>query len=127
MQEESNRQKKIASVLQKDLVDILQGEARESLKGVLITITKVYVTSDLTEAKIHVSIFPSKHLKKLTDAMNNNMATIRYELAKRTKNQLRRVPVLHFHPDDSLDYIEKIESVLKGNTENPLKPKNSTK
>jgi ribosome-binding factor A len=122
MQEETNRQKKIASVLQKDLVDILQGEAREALRGVLITVTKVYVTSDLTEAKVKISVFPSKHLQKLVDAMNANMATIRYELAKRTKNQLRRMPVLHFYSDDSLDYIEKIESVLKGNTDNPIKP-----
>ncbi len=122
MQEESNRQKKIAGVLQKDLVDILQGEAREALKGVLITVTNVYVTSDLTEAKVKISVFPSQHLQKLVNAMNENMATIRYELARRTKHQLRRVPVLHFYSDDSLDYIEKIESVLKGNVDNPLKP-----
>ena len=61
-------------------------------------------------------------MQKMVDAMNVNMATIRYELARRTKHQLRRVPVLHFYSDDSLDYIEKIESVLKGNTENPIKP-----
>jgi ribosome-binding factor A len=122
MQEESNRQKKIAAVLQKDLVDILQGEAREALKGVIITVTKVYVTSDLTEAKVKISVFPSQHLQKLVEAMNINMATIRYELARRTKHQLRRVPVLHFYSDDSLDYIEKIESVLKGKVDNPIKP-----
>ncbi len=122
MQEETNRQKKIAGVLQKDLVSILQGEARDALKGVLITVTNVYVTSDLTEAKVKISVFPSLHMQKMVDAMNVNMATIRYELARRTKHQLRRVPVLHFYSDDSLDYIEKIESVLKGNTENPIKP-----
>jgi ribosome-binding factor A len=122
MQKESNRQKKIAAVLQKDLVDILQGEAREALKGVLITVTKVYVTSDLTEAKVKISVFPSQYSQKLVDAMNKNMATIRYELARRTKHQLRRVPVLHFYSDDSLDYIEKIESVLKGKVDNPIKP-----
>jgi len=122
MQEESNRQKRIARVLQKELVDILQGEARDALKGVIITVTRVYITSDLTEAKVKISIFPSEHSQKLVGAMNKNMATIRYELAKRTKQQLRRVPVLHFYFDDSLDYIEKIESVLKGNVDNPLKP-----
>ena len=122
MQEETNRQKKIAGVIQKDLVSILQGEARDALKGVLITVTNVYVTSDLTEAKVKISVFPSKHMQKMVSAMNANMATIRYELARRTKHQLRRVPVLHFYSDDSLDYIEKIESVLKGNTENPIKP-----
>ncbi len=119
--QETNRQKKIAGVIQKDLVDILQGEARETLKGILITITKVYVTSDLTEAKIYVSVFPSKHLDTLVDAMTKNATTIRYELARRTKNQLRRAPVLTFFKDDSLDYIDKIDSVLKGNVDNPIK------
>ena len=116
---ESNRQKKIASVLQKDLVDILQGEAQNSLKGVLISITKVYVTSDLGEAKIYVSVFPSKHSEKLVNAIKKNTSVIRYELARRTRNQLRRMPVLHFYNDDSLDYIEGINDALKGD-ENPI-------
>lgn len=111
---ESNRQKKIASVLQKDLVKILQGEAQNTLKGVLISITKVYVTSDLGEAKVYVSIFPSEHRDKLVTAIKKNTSVIRYELARRTKNQLRRMPVLHFYADDSLDYIEGINNALKG-------------
>ena len=110
---ESNRQKKIAGVLQKDLVAILQSEAQSSLKGILISITKVYVTSDLGEAKIYVSVFPSKHSVKLVEAIKKNASTIRYELASRTKNQLRRMPVLHFYNDDSLDYIEGIDKALK--------------
>ncbi len=118
--EETNRQKKIASVLQKDLIDILQGEARDWLKGVLISITKVYVTSDLGEAKVYVSIFPSKHRDSLIEAIKKNAKTIRYELAQRTKNQLRRMPNLEFFTDDSLDYIEGIDSALKGDDENPI-------
>ena len=118
--EETNRQKKIAGVLQKDLIDILQGEARNSLKGVLISITKVYVTSDLGEAKIYVSVFPSKHREKLVLAIQENTATIRYELAKRTRNQLRRMPNLHFYSDDSLDYIEGIDEALRGDEDNPI-------
>ena len=110
---ESNRQKKIAGVLQKDLADILQREAQNNLKGVLISITKVYVTSDLGESKIYVSVFTSKHGVKLVSALKENTGTIRYELAKRTKNQLRRMPVLHFYNDDSLDYIEGIDTALK--------------
>lgn len=117
---ESNRQKKIAGVLQKDLIEVLQGEAQSSLKGILISITKVYVTSDLGEAKIYISIFPSQHRDKLVNAMKENTKTIRYELAKRTKNQLRRMPVLHFYADDSLDYIEGINDALDG-SENPIK------
>ena len=103
--EETNRQKKIASVLQKDLIEILQGEARDWLKGVIISITKVYVTSDFGEAKIYVSIFPSEHRDKLLKGIKKNTSTIRFELARRTKNQLRRMPNLEFFSDDSLDYI----------------------
>lgn len=119
--EETNRQKKIAGVLQKDLIDILQGEAREWLKGVIISITKVYVTSDLGEAKIYVSVFPSKHRDKLMGGIKKNTNSIRYELARRTKNQLRRMPNLEFFIDDSLDYIEGIDSALKGTDVNPIK------
>lgn len=119
--EETNRQKKIAGVLQKDLIDILQGEARDWLKGIIISITKVYVTSDLGEAKVYVSVFPSKHRDKLMEGIKENSSTIRYELARRTKNQLRRMPNLEFFMDDSLDYIEGIDSALKGDDENPIK------
>ena len=116
---ESNRQKKIASVLQEDIVDILQKEAQSALKGVLISVTKVYVTSGLGEAKIYISVFPSKHRDKLVTAIKKNTSVIRYELARRTKSQLRRMPVLHFYADDSLDYIEGIDNALKGD-KNPL-------
>ena len=119
--EETHRQKKIAGVLQKDLIDILQGEARDWLKGVIISVTKVYVTSDLGEAKIYVSVFPSEHRKKLIEGIKKNHSTIRYELARRTKNQLRRMPELTFYTDDSLDYIEKIDEALHGDDENPIK------
>ena len=119
--EETNRQKKIAGVLQKDLIDILQGEARDWLKGVLISVTKVYVTSDLGEAKIYVSVFPSEHRDRMMEGIKKNSSTIRYELARRTKNQLRRMPNLEFFSDDSLDYIEGIDEALKGEDENPIK------
>ena len=119
--EETHRQKKIAGVLQKDLIDILQGEARDWLKGVIISVTKVYVTSDLGEAKVYVSVFPSEHREKLIEGIKRNHSTIRYELARRTKNQLRRMPELTFYTDDSLDYIEKIDEALHGDDENPIK------
>ncbi len=118
--EETNRQKKIAGVLQKDLIDILQGEARDWLKGIIISITKVYVTSDLGEAKVYVSVFPSENRAKLIEAIQKNKKTIRHELARRTKKQLRRMPNLEFFADDSLDYIEGIDAALKGEEKNPI-------
>ena len=117
---ETNRQKKIAGVLQKDLVDVLQSAAREGMKGVLISVTKVNVTSDLGEAKVYLSVFPSDKRDELLKGITSNTATIRHEMARRTKNQLRRMPNLYFYGDDSLDYIEGIESALKGEKDNPI-------
>lgn len=117
---ETNRQKKIAGIIQKDLVDILQGAAREGMQGVLISVTKVRVTSDLGEATIFLSVFPSEKREELLKGITSNTATIRHELARRTRNQLRRMPQLFFHGDDSLDYIENIDNALKGKEENPI-------
>lgn len=117
---ETNRQKKIAGVLQKDLVDVLQSAAREGLKGVLISVTKVNVTSDLGEAKVYLSIFPSHKSAELLNGIISNTPLIRHELALRTKNQLRRMPNLAFFIDDSLDYIDGIDNALRGKEENPI-------
>ncbi|MFV0566847.1 MAG: 30S ribosome-binding factor RbfA [Flavobacteriaceae bacterium] len=119
--EESQRQKKIASVLQHDLVDVLQGAATQGgLKGIIISVTKVKVTVDLGEAKVYLSIFPNDKGKELLAGIKSNTPLIRHELAQRTKNQLRRMPNLEFFIDDSLEYIDKIEQSLKGG-ENPIK------
>ncbi|MFS4415516.1 30S ribosome-binding factor RbfA [Maribacter sp. 2307ULW6-5] len=117
---ETQRQRKIAGVIQKDIVDILQKAALEGgLKGTLISVSKVSVTTDLSIAKVYVSIFPTKGAKELLEGIRSNQPLIKHALAQRTRNQLRRVPELHFHLDDSLDYIENIEKSLKGE-ENPI-------
>lgn len=118
---ESNRQKKIAGVLQRDLVDILQGAAREGgMQGTLISVSKVSVTVDLSIAKVYLSIFPTNKAAELLEGIQSNKALIKHEVAQRTRNQLRRVPELIFYIDDSLEYIENIEKSLKGE-ENPIK------
>lgn len=117
---ETNRQKKIAGVLQKDLAEILQNAAKDGMKGVIISISKVSVTSDLSQAKIYISVFPSEKREKILEGIVSNTNTIRYELARRTKNQLRRMPNLEFFADDSLDYIEAIDNSLKGKEINPI-------
>lgn len=118
---ETNRQKKIAGVLQKDLVDVLQTAARNGAKGVIISVTKVQVTSDLSQAKVFLSIFPNDKKDELLEGIKSNAPLIRHELSQRTKNQLRRVPGLTFFLDDSLDYIENIDASLKGRDEDPIK------
>ena len=117
---ESQRQKKIASVLQRDLVDVLQGAARKGgMTGIIISATKVKVTVDLSIAKIYLSIFPIQQAKSLIDGITSNTSIIKHELAQRTKNQLRRMPHLLFYLDDSLEYIDQIENSLK-EPKNPI-------
>ena len=119
--EETNRQRKIAGVLQKDLVDVLQKAAQDGMKGVIISVSKVHVTSDLGVAKVYLSIFPSEKRDQLIEGVQSNTPLIRHEMAKRTKNQLRRMPELLFFGDDTLDYNEEIDKSLKGEDENPIK------
>lgn len=118
---ETNRQKKIAGVLQKDLAEVLQHAARDGMKGVIISVTRVHVTTDLSLAKVYISIFPQLKREILIDGIRANTRTIKHEMARRTRDQLRRMPDLMFYVDDSLDYIEDIDSALQGKKENPIK------
>jgi len=117
---ETNRQKKIAGVLQKDLADILQSAARDGMKGVVISVTKVLVTADLSQAKAYLSIFPPEKKEEIMEGIVANTPMIRHAIAIRTKNQLRRMPEMTFQIDDSLDYIDNIDQALKG-LEDPIK------
>jgi len=117
---ESQRQKKIASVLQRDLVEVLQGAATQGgMKGILISVTKVNVTVDLSIAKVYLSIFPIDRGVELLEGIRSNAPLIKHELSQRTKHQLRRMPQLIFYIDDSLEYIDQIDRSLK-RTENPI-------
>ena len=117
---ESNRQKKIASVLQRDLVDVLQNAATQGgMRGIIISVSKVSVTVDLSLAKVYLSIFPSDKGVELLEGIKNNAPLIKHEIAQRTRHQLRRMPELDFYIDDSLEYIEKIDRSLKG-LDNPI-------
>lgn len=121
---ESNRQKKIGALLQNDLVLILQGEIRKNnINNLIISVSKVTVTSDLSIAKVHLSIFPTEKASEILLAIKSNNSLIKHDLAQRVKNQLRKVPNLIFYIDDSLDYIEKIDKALSGE-ENPIVNRN---
>ncbi|WPR71859.1 30S ribosome-binding factor RbfA [Flavobacterium sp. NG2] len=117
---ETNRQKKIGGVIQKDLVDILQGEVRKNgVTNLVISVSKVAVTSDLSVATVYLSIFPQEKALETLAAIKSNTSLIKHDLAQRVSKQLRRVPNLVFFVDDTLDYIEKIDNALK-NQENPI-------
>ena len=117
---ETNRQKKIGGVIQKDLVDILQGEVRKNgVSNLIISVSKVSVTTDLSVATIHLSVFPQDKAPEILEAVKSNAKNIKHDLSQRVRLQLRKVPNLVFFIDDSLDYIEKINTAL-ANRDNPI-------
>lgn len=118
--QETPRQQKINRVLQQEIATLLQQAVREgSVKNLLVSVTKVHVTSDLSIAKIYLSIFPVNVANTYIDTLKENRSQLRHDLAQRMKNQLRRFPELHFYLDDSLDYIDGINEELSKGT-NPL-------
>ncbi len=108
---ETNRQQRISRLIQKDLGEILQLGGRDWFPGAMITVTKVYVTSDLGIAKAYLSIF-GKDSGDILKQVEMRGKEIRRQLGMRVKNQLRQVPELRFFIDDSLDYIDNIEKLL---------------
>jgi ribosome-binding factor A len=117
---ETNRQKKIGGVIQNDLVDILQGEVRKNgISNLIISVSKVVVTSDLSVATVYLSIFPQEKAAETLAAIKSNTKLIKHDLSQRVRLQLRKVPNLTFFIDDSLDYIEKIDNALAAK-ENPI-------
>jgi len=117
---ETNRQKKIGGLLQKDLVDILQGEIRKNaIPNLVISVSKVAVTTDLSIANVYLSIFPNDKAQATLAAIKSNGPLIKHDLAQRVRQQLRKVPNLQFFLDDSLEYIAQIDRALSG-ADNPI-------
>jgi len=108
---ETTRQNRISRLIQKDLGEILQMAGRDWFPGSMITVTKVYVTSDLSIAKAYLSIF-GKDAGEVLSQVEMKNKEIRRQLGLRVKNQLRQVPALRFFIDDSLDYIDNIDKLL---------------
>ncbi|MEE0990773.1 MAG: 30S ribosome-binding factor RbfA [Paludibacteraceae bacterium] len=110
---ETTRQNKIARLLQKEISDIFRSFTQNMQKGILISPTIVRISPDLSVARVYISVFPSDKEKEYLDLVNERSVAIRHELAQRTRHQLRTVPTLTFFLDDSLDYIENIDNLLK--------------
>ena len=109
---QETRQNKIARLLQKELAEIFQSQTR-MMRGVMVSVTRVKVSPDLSICTAHLSIFPSNKREELLRNINANEKSVRYELGKRIRNQVRIIPELRFFIDDSLDYIERIDELLK--------------
>lgn len=118
--EETPRQKKVATALQQELAGMLQGAIRkQGVANLVISITKVNVTVDLSLAKIYLSIFPKEKAETHLKGIRENAFQIKHDMAHRMRNQLRRIPEFSFFLDDSLDYVEGIENALS-KPKNPL-------
>ena len=109
---QETRQNKIARLLQKELSVIFQQQTR-AMHGTMISVTRVKISPDLSICTAYLSIFPSEKGEQLLRNINANEKQIRYELGTRIRHQLRIAPELRFFIDDSLDYIERIDELLK--------------
>lgn len=109
---ESTRQAKIARLIQKELSEIFRQQTAK-MHGVLVSVSAVRVSPDLSIARAYLSVFPSDKAQEVIDNINRNSKTVRYELAQKVRYQLRKTPELAFYLDDSLDYIENIDNLLK--------------
>ncbi|EEX53433.1 MULTISPECIES: 30S ribosome-binding factor RbfA [Prevotellaceae] len=109
---QETRQNRIARLLQKELSLIFQSQTR-MMHGVMVSVTRTRVSPDLSICTAYLSVFPSEKGEELLKNIESNIKTIRYELGTRVHNQLRIIPELRFFIDDSLDYIERIDELLK--------------
>ena len=109
---QETRQNRIARLLQKELAEIFQSQTR-MMRGVMVSVTRVKVSPDLSVCTAYLSVFPSERAEEIINNINANNKTVRYELGMRVRNQLRIIPELRFFVDDSLDYIEHIDELLK--------------
>ncbi|MDH6354947.1 ribosome-binding factor A [Dysgonomonas sp. PH5-45] len=109
---ETTRQQKINRLIQKELGDIFLLQTKQ-MQGVLVSVSTVRISPDLGVAKVYLSIFPSAKAKELLENIKTNAKAIRFDIGKRMGKQLRIIPEFAFFLDDSLDYLEGIDKLLK--------------
>ena len=109
---EKTRQNKISRLIQKELSEIFLLQTK-SMNGVLVSVSAVRISPDMSIARVYLSVFPSERSQEIVKNINDNMKSIRYELGTRVRHQLRIIPELKFFVDDSLDYAERIDELLK--------------
>lgn len=113
MEQYSTRQNKISRLIQREMAEILLKVNKERFPGKLLSVTGVRITKDLSIARIHLSIFPSEFAKEILEEIKLSGKQLRGELGRKTGKSLRVIPDLEFHIDDSLDYIDNIDNLLK--------------
>lgn len=117
---ESQRQKKISSLIQKELAGLISADLRRGgVKNLIISVTKTRVSPDLSLCKVYLSIFPSDSSTQHLALIKDNAARIKHDLSVSLKNHLRKIPELAFFIDDSLDYIDTVDDSIN-NPDNPI-------
>lgn len=111
--EETKRQRQVAQLVLEEMSDIFQREGINVIQGGMVSISKVTITPDLLEARIYLSLFKIEDHKALMTAIKERTKEFRNQLGMRVRNQLRRVPELHFFEDDTLEYVDKMETIFK--------------
>ncbi len=109
---EITRQNKISRLIQKELGEMFLLQTKAA-KGLLVSVSGVRISPDMSVARVYLSVFPSGRNQEIVKNINDNMKSIRYELGTRLRHQLRIIPELRFFVDDSLDYVEHIDELLK--------------
>ena len=109
----STRQLKVASQIKRDMAEIIRGKGMAAFDGALVSVSGVKISPDLSQAKIYISIFPSSKSETVMEIFGSQTRSLRGELGRRVGKQLRIVPEIQFFLDDSLDYVEHIEELLK--------------
>lgn len=110
---ESTRQQKISRLVQKEMADLLQKERSFYQNRGMLTVTRVNVSNDISYARIYISIFGVQNKSDVIQLLTDNQKEIRFRIGQRLRNQLRIIPELSFVLDDTLDYIENIDNLLK--------------
>lgn len=111
--EEGKRQRQVAGAIQESMNDIFRRLNLAMIDGGMVSISSVKVTPDLLEARIYLSLFQVKDQQSVMKTIENRAWEIKKELADKMKHQLRRIPVLHYYLDDTLDYVFKMEEIFK--------------
>jgi ribosome-binding factor A len=117
---ESNRQRKVAQIIQEDFAELFRKQAADSKQSFLVSVSDVKVTADLSIAKIYLSIFPQEFRSTIMKEIEENKTQYRNFIGQKMGKQVRIIPQLNFYLDTALDDVEKLERELRGEGDNPV-------
>lgn len=110
---DTTRQQKVSRLLQKEMAELFQRDLQGLFHGKMVTVTVVRISPDLSVARVYLSVFPPAAREEVMKSLEEHNASIRHRLGQKIRHQIRIVPELHFFIDDSLDYYENIDNLLK--------------